>query len=36
MCNFHENIENENDKYTLECGHSYHCKCIMTWFRNKL
>ena len=31
----HENIENENDKYTLECGHSYHCKCIMTWFRNK-
>ena len=29
----HENIENE--KYTLECGHSYHCKCIMTWFRNK-
>ena len=29
----HENIE--NDKYTLECGHSYHCKCIMTWFRNK-
>ena len=30
----HENIENENDKYTLECGHSYHCKCIMTWFRS--
>ena len=29
----HETIENE--KYTLECGHSYHCKCIMTWFRNK-
>ena len=29
----HENIENENNKYTLECGHSYHCKCIMTWFR---
>lgn len=31
----HENIENENDKFTLECNHSYHCKCIMTWFRNK-
>tara|TARA_Y100001958_G_C21158549_1_gene492993 strand:+ start:777 stop:1247 length:471 start_codon:yes stop_codon:yes gene_type:complete len=29
----HENIENTNDKYTLDCGHSYHCKCIMTWFR---
>ncbi len=29
----HENIENENNKYTLECGHSFHCKCIMTWFR---
>ena len=30
----HENIE-EGEKYTLECNHSYHCKCIMTWFRNK-
>jgi hypothetical protein len=29
----HENIENKNNKYTLDCGHSYHCKCIMTWFR---
>lgn len=29
----HENIENENDKYSLDCGHIYHCKCIMTWFR---
>jgi len=31
----HEDIENETDRYILECGHNYHCKCIMTWFRNK-
>tara|TARA_Y100000591_G_scaffold331416_1_gene365282 strand:- start:576 stop:1037 length:462 start_codon:yes stop_codon:yes gene_type:complete len=31
----YETIEDEKDKFTLECNHSYHCKCIITWFRNK-
>ena len=24
----------ENNKYTLECNHTFHTNCILKWFRN--
>ena len=34
ICSICLSTINENDKYTLECGHIFHTKCIVTWFRN--
>lgn len=26
-------IDNEGPTHSLECGHTFHCSCICTWFR---